>query len=144
MAKILNVNQKGERSDRSLGADWVKWCMRVHACGALRRIQCCECGQWRIVGYDVLLAMATDAQWTCAGLRCDTPETALLSKEEGFSVHATCAAVVCWTAGLTGRAITAIGAHEGLEAKGFVPADRRSRPAARRRQRERLLAGAAI
>jgi hypothetical protein len=37
----------------------------------VRRIQCCECGQWRIVGYDVLLAMATDAHWTCARLRSD-------------------------------------------------------------------------
>ena len=34
------------------------------------RILCSECGQWRIVDYSTLLAMAKDAHWTCASLRC--------------------------------------------------------------------------
>lgn len=40
------------------------------ACSGARRILCSDCGQWRIVDYSTLLAMAKDAHWTCASLRC--------------------------------------------------------------------------
>ena len=44
--------------------------VRLCAMCGVRRVLCSECGQWRIVGYDALLAMAKDAHWTCASLRC--------------------------------------------------------------------------
>ena len=34
------------------------------------RIQCSLCVQWRIITYDTLLQVRSDASWTCAQLRC--------------------------------------------------------------------------
>lgn len=34
------------------------------------RIQCSLCAQWRIISYETLLQVRSDATWTCEQLRC--------------------------------------------------------------------------